>query len=195
MTSSRLKPPSHQPPQWPPITRIYTFIIQRKQLSSGSIISPCAFGSSLPNCWIVFCLSVFCRTQNHHSFIQVPVSHLQLMKGHFHLIELLWNLSNLPVLYIPQSVIPVTLSKCNRAVLKHFTSQVGNVLRLIFTISSLTLLTVLVPLILQNMIPITFTQIPKHVPFTQSLTFTHFTSFAKNILISPANWNMHSRVS
>lgn len=35
--------------------------------------------------------------------------------------------------------------------------------------------------------PLTFPQIPKHVPFTQPLTFTHTTPLAKNILISPAN--------
>lgn len=100
-----------------------SFKTQRKQFPPCCMISPCAFGLSLPNCWAIFCPPVFCHTQKNHPFIPVPIFHLQLTKGHFYLTKFsLGNLSNLPLLCLPQSVTPVTLSNCNsRAVLKHFT--------------------------------------------------------------------------
>lgn len=103
-----------------------SFKVQRKQCPSCSMISPYAFSLSLPHCWASFHGPIFCHTQKNHPFIWVPVSHLQLMKGHFHLIVFwLWNLSLLSVLPLPQSV---TLSKCSRAVLKHVTPHSGNAL-------------------------------------------------------------------
>lgn len=70
-----------------------------------------------------FLPAVFWHTQKNHPLIPIPIFHLQLTKGHFHLTEFsLGNLSNLPVLRLPQPVTPVTLSNCNsRAVLQHFT--------------------------------------------------------------------------
>lgn len=135
-----------------------------------------------------FLPTVFWHTQNH-PLIPIPTFHLQLTKGHFHLTEFsLGNLSNLPVLRLPQPITPVKLSNCNsRAVLQHFTPILEMFSssfwpRLVKLICCAFGLQALIPLILQNMIPLTFSQIPEHVPFTQPLTFTHFTFLPKMYL-------------